>query len=322
MGYLAGLSYAISRASGLPFPVVFKLPSIIADALTCALLWRISRAGPWIAVIFAWNLNATLISGHHCNTDSIYAMLCLASVYLISARGKDFFGGLVLGAAINVKLIPTILLIPMFALFHERRALAKFAAGLAIAAIPYLVCFSVVGKDFATHAFGYASFVDNWGVELFLQKLARYPRLSTTFGPAVDDYRIVGRGVIILAIVLLAMIARRRDMDRYTTAACAASLFLILTPGFGIQYTAFVTPLLLAASPMWGSMYAICASVFALCWYGLNWDGYLPITNPPGIQLHGTTMLAGLLSWGVVVAYGTRTLLRHRRSSPFPGARA
>src|SRR5205814_9830382 len=111
------------------FPYLFKLAPIAADAVTCWLLWRIwhPRAGAiWAAAaaaIYAWNPVAILISAHHCNTDSIYAMLCLAAVYVIESRrgsvGAWFWGGLLLGAAINVKLIPVLLIPPLVILCRD-----------------------------------------------------------------------------------------------------------------------------------------------------------------------------------------------------------
>src|SRR5438067_1706322 len=108
-GYFAGMAYYLANVSGISFSLIFKLPSIAADTITCLLLWRIDRrAGPWIAAAFAWNLDSILVTGHHCNTDSIYATLCLASDYLVEGRGAHFLSGLALGAAINVKLIPVV----------------------------------------------------------------------------------------------------------------------------------------------------------------------------------------------------------------------
>jgi len=314
MGCFAAFALWLSRGMEVPFPLLFKIPSILADAMTCALLWKIGlpRVGPWIAAIFAWDLNSILVSAHHCNTDSIYVMLCLASVYLIESRGAHLLGGLLLGAAINVKLIPVVLLIPMFALCRDRKSLMRFSAGLAIGSISFWPVLILAGRDYGLHALGYASFVDNWGIELFLQKLARSPGLSMTLGPSIERYRQAGRVVVFAVIWLMSLSARRRGWNRYVASASAASIFLIVTPGFGIQYTAFAAPLILAASPLWGLMYVIAASALALCWYGLNWDGTFPITNPPGIQLHGATMLAGLATWAVLMAFVVRTICRAR----------
>jgi hypothetical protein len=86
----------------------------------------------------------------------------------------------------------------------------------------------------------------------------------------------------------------------------------VLTPGFGIQYTAFASPLLFAAAPIWGIAYATLAGITALCWYGLNWNGKLPITNPPGIQLRPPTSWFGLLAWALLAGFVIRSLRKRR----------
>ena len=54
-----------------------------------------------------------LVSGYHGNTDAVYAMLSLLAVYLLQDRNRPLLAGLALGLAINIKLIPVLLIPPL-----------------------------------------------------------------------------------------------------------------------------------------------------------------------------------------------------------------
>jgi Gpi18-like mannosyltransferase len=108
----------LSQKIGVSFPTVFKLPMLLADAVACWLLHQIvaRRAGTisgWVSAgVYAIAPISILITAHHCNTEPLYVMLALAAA-LATDRGRPLLAGLLLGAAINVKLVP-VLLIPTF----------------------------------------------------------------------------------------------------------------------------------------------------------------------------------------------------------------
>src|SRR5688572_14150946 len=111
----------ISELTRLPFSFVYKQPLIAADAIVCALLWKIwihrngnARHAAIVVAAYAWCPIAMLLAAHHGNFDPLYAMLCLLAAYVIDRHRAWFIGGLILGAAINVKLIP-VLLVPVLA---------------------------------------------------------------------------------------------------------------------------------------------------------------------------------------------------------------
>ena len=89
-----------ARYIGFSFPFVFKMFDVAADAVTCLLLWKILQLRQGIrfasiaVCLFAWSPCSILLTGHHCNTDPIYVMLCLLCVWLVEDRGFDFLGGL------------------------------------------------------------------------------------------------------------------------------------------------------------------------------------------------------------------------------------
>lgn len=310
----------ISDATRLPFPFVFKQPLIISDCVVCVLLWKswLHRTGnrmraAIVVAAYACCPIAILLSAHHGNFDPIYAMLCLLAAYVIDRHRAWFLGGLVLGAAINVKLIPVLLVPVLAALCRDRKELLRFLAALTMTSIPFLAMLAIERSVFVRNVLNYQSFIDYWGINLFLKEASRQPRFSAVAQTLMYEYFDRGRWILLGAIALLAIAARRKKLSAIEASACAAATFLIFTPGFGLQYLAFVTPLLFAVRLAPAVVYGITAGLFALFNYWLNWSGGFPIdstgiaTPPraPGPQF-------GLLAWAVLVAFVMREVRRQR----------
>jgi hypothetical protein len=304
------------------FAFLFKLPVIAADGLVCWLLWRIwscrvgSRWGAAAAALHAWNPVAIQISAHHGNTDSIYAALCLASIYIIQEFGAWFWGGLILGAAINVKLIPVLLIAPIAATCDSPRALVRFLAGLTCAAIPFVPPLLFETRAFVQHALTYNSYPCDWGISLFFLTTARMPKFSAVVGDMFNRYVDSGRYLLLGAIVLLTIWARRyrndASVDRYRIGAMTFALFLILTPGFGLQYAICVLPLLSAVSFSATILYSLVAGLMVLFTYWLMWEGGLPMVTFGGGSPRGPAPAYGLLAWAVLINFVWKSLRRVR----------
>lgn len=320
-GYLgAFLSWASSLTS-IRFSIVFKIPVIAAEFASAALLWRIwdRRAGRSSAalalLVFGLGLDGILVSGYHGNTDCIYAFFCLYSAYLVEERGADFSGGLALGAAINIKLIPVLLIGPFVARYRSWRGAARFVGGLAVAAIPFAIVLILDARHFYTNALAYKSRVDNWGIDFFLLQLSQ-TRLADIEPRAVDLYSVWGRLLILAAIGLLVVAARRTERwNRYELGALTLSSFLVLTPGFGVQYTVAVVPLLCAVSLSSAALYSTLAGLCVGLSYYLYWTGTIPPRSMFGVPRAVPASLFGLLAWWTLCLFVTRTLRRRQRDS-------
>jgi hypothetical protein len=319
-------AYSNRQGAAAAFPFVFRLPDILADALSCWLLLRIGsrRGGPRavaiLALAFAWSPCAILIAGHHGSTDSVYAALCLLAAYCAADLEAPFLAGLALGAAINVKLIPVLLIAPMLALYRSWRNAGRFVAGLAVMAVPFVPILIFCGRDFGRSVMAYASYRDYWGVNLFLLETAHLPQFSAEGWEMVDRYTDIGRYLVALCVIGFSLLARRRRMSFYDTAAASASLFLILTPGFGVQYMIFVLPLLFAANFKAAMRYSLLSGGFLFIAYALFWDGNIPIQTYgiAGEIRRGPGALLGLLAWTGLVAYVWQLI---GKSSDLPPAR-
>lgn len=298
------------------FAFLFRLPIIAADGLGIWLLWRIwrPRIGPAkaaaIAAGFAWSLDAILVSGFHCNTDPIYVALCLLAVYLMDDRRAIFCAGLALGAAINVKLIPVLLVGPLLLSCRDRKEAWRFVSGLALAAIPFLPVLFYAGPDFFRHAVAYNSGVNRWGINYFLLLGKETPAWTATSGGPAAWYHGNGRYLLFGLIALWAAAARTWSRwNRYEIAAVTLALFLVFTPGFGVQYTVAVGLLMFAVRPRVAMAYATVSGLFLLNVY-LNRK--VPDIFPPIAVFDGAVSPAeatvGCVAWAMAAYFILTTL--------------
>lgn len=305
MGLLAAALMRLSELTGLRFAVAFKLAPIAADVLCLVLLWRIwSRRASQVAVplaavaIFAFSPNAILVSAYHGNTDPLVGLFVLAACVLVEEHARFFWAGVALAAAVNVKLIPLILA-PVF-LANVRRwpDALRFCGGLSLGVLPFIPVVLRVGDAFYRNAIAYESNFDRWGIPLFIHLGTEHPRWVDWATQTRAWFVPAGRYLVLSAILALCAWSRwRRPLSTYQLAAGGLAAFLVLAPGFGVQYTAIIGPVLVAASLRWGLVHALSAGAFVGSVYYLFWTreglleshfvGYLP----------SPSYWVGLVSW-------------------------
>lgn len=323
MAELARVALWVSEQTGVRFAVCFKAPVVASEILSLYVLWDVWRrrrgpgAGALAAAAFAWNLDSILVSAYHGNTDCLFAALCLLSAYFVEERQRHLAGGLALGAAINVKLIPVFLILPFLARYRRWSEAARFTAGMALGALPFVPILIVAGKGFYRNVLAYKSFVDQWGIPLFLLQSQSSPRLRGIAQEWTAAYSVFGRYLTLLLPLAVAILAARSNrFDRYQLGALTLALFLIVAPGFGIQYTVAVVPLLFAVEVAAASVYSLVAGLFAAIVYFCFWDGKWPAASRFASQLPMAGALFGLIAWWVLCAFVVKMLFPPRRRSP------
>jgi hypothetical protein len=280
-----GLFYAYSISGAFNHP---PLPLLMA------------QYSLWLAK--AWCLDALLVSGYHCNTDSIYAFFSLLAAYYIEER-KPLRAGLALGVAINIKLIPVLLIAPLYTLCRNRRDTMWFTAGLELGFIPFIPPLLGASEGFIAHVLGYRSLVQPWGISFicdWLMPAAGWQDMGSTFLYHYFDY---GRVIILLPIFALTLLAWRwRVWNAYELAVMTIALFFIFTPGFGVQYTVAIVPLLFCVNIAWGSLYGLLAGLYLLDVYRAFWTHSIP---PYSVFNHHYPLsfasLFGLAAWGLLI---------------------
>ena len=303
----------------LRFAILLKLPGLIAEGITSYLLWRIWQpAGRlWAAAAvaaFALNLDSILVSGFHGSTDSLCAMFCLASAIGVQRRAF-FWGGLALAAALNVKLIPLVLVPPLLIQARTERQALRFLAALALGALPFLPFLVSAGRGFYAHAIAYGSNPDNWGIGFLLNASEQNPRFADAAAVLARLYRYFGRYLIMGTCVILGAWGRWRGWSAYRVSFLCLATFLVLAPGFGVQYTVYVVPVLFAISLPQAMAYSIASGLFILSvYFNFALPGY-PFRSQFTSWYPLPTSLFGLLAWAVLIVIVLRDL---GRSQPLP----
>jgi hypothetical protein len=325
MGYMVEGLRALAPTLGWAFPPTFKLVPIAADGLSGLLIFRVwlahtgdYRAARRALLWFTLSLNAVLVSGFHGNTDPLVGALVLAACVAVE-RHHTFVGGALLAAAINVKLIP-LLLAPLLAARLIPREISRFTAGLALGALPFLPVMWMVGDEFVTNAVAYRSNFDNWGVPLFI-RVTEYIGGASVAGLWAEAYVRVGPVLVIVGVLAVAGYARlAQRFSTYELAALGLAIFLILAPGFGVQYTAIVGPVLLAISQRWGGAWAVTSGLFLLVVYATFATGEFPLYSYFDSPIHPRAAVMGFFAWTLLVAFTWTTVRRGRPAPPEPVA--
>jgi hypothetical protein len=311
MGWWSLAALKLAIAQGWRFDPCFKLLPIAAEAGSAMLLFSIWRkrgqrfaTGALAFAAFAWNLDSLLVSGYHGNTDSLAAMFALLACWLIEEHAAPFAAGLALAAAINVKLIP-VLLIPVLAVrVKSPRDLVRLGAGLAIGTVPYFPMFLTSWEGFSRNAISYNSNFDNWGLAFFVNRGEASTALHDVFAAIHPAFAFAGRYLIIGGVLAACAFSRWKKVgDAYQLAAIAFGLFLVLTPGFGVQYTVYVVPVLFAASLRWGMAYATAAGAFIFSVYFHFWNRAVPLESIFTTPYPLPSALLGLLPWAMLIAF-------------------
>lgn len=311
-GYVALTLEAVAQLTHLPFYFVFKLAPVVADTAVMGLLWQMysggsRRTGALAVAVFALSPAAILVSGFHGNIDPVVGALVLASAWALE-RGRHGRAGLLLGLAINLKLIPVFLVPVLLGRAWVDGHLRQAAKGLAVSALPLIALFLATPAGALWHLVGYRPTFDNWGLAFLVRLVDRTARVLPS-RISYPIWELVGRCLTVLASTLAGVLAARSRRSSLAMYAVGMALFLVFVPGFGVQWTAILGPILAASSWRWGGAWGLAAGTFiggvysaflvdapgpALSWF----DAALPF---PWVWL-------GLLAWGLLIAFCWRSV--------------
>ncbi len=266
--------------SGLSFGLLLRLPTVLADTGSLALLLRLLPATRYrmAAGSVYWLNPLTLIySGYHGNTDSLLAFVLLLVFFFLS-RGQHTTAALALGVSFWVKL-PGLLLVPAFVFFlpnwRQRLRFSALAAAVGIATyLPFLVADpAVVWKN----VFGYRGQVFQtpagqpiWGMWIFLAHLLNH--LSVQHAKAVLHYMLFyvnHDAFVVLGLILIWSWLRRADRTISQLALTSSGAFAFLyafSSHWTWQYFAWSVPFWFLAGPWLGAVATLFAGSYI---YGL-----------------------------------------------------
>ncbi|HJX91163.1 MAG TPA: glycosyltransferase 87 family protein [Pyrinomonadaceae bacterium] len=295
----------LSDITPLPFQFWIRLPAIIADVGSVWLLLKLKT--PWLMLLlFCLCPAAILISGFHGNTDPVMVFLLLLSVYAFERFSSDWLAGLAFGMALNIKIVPLIFIPAIFFyLSNMKRRVVFFAVALAIlfvASLPYIMIDPIL---IGHKMLGYGSTYNRWGWPLLLNFIF-LPRSTL---PLIDyDSAILHRFLfgyskymISVFVVVISWFMNRRNANKpslFFQYGLIFSLFLTLTPGFGVQYLAWLIPFVIALGESRTIFYYASSGAYLFAIYEFWSDGTFYFANSTTHQTPTVTVFASsLLCW-------------------------
>src|SRR5688572_2875685 len=215
----------------LSFPFLIRAPACLADFATALLVFELvriarpARQAATAAVLVACSPVLFVVSSFHGNTDPVFVMFSLLSVYLLVVPRWALAAGLAFGIALSIKLVPVVLL-PVLVVVLVRlgwRRLAAFAGGGAIVFLLLWLPVLVSRWDaFREQVLAYnGSVLRQWGLPQFLSWIDLPGAGSWLAGP--------GRfGILLVSGLAAAAVAWRRPDAVVPAAGLSLVLFLLL----------------------------------------------------------------------------------------------
>jgi hypothetical protein len=305
----------LADLSGLPLRFWMRLTCAAGDLASVFLLLGIlfRRRIPFhpAALLLAVASPVSLmVSGFHGNTDPIMVALLLLSLYLLET-GPAWLAGAALGMAVNIKIVP-LLFAPAIFLFLRGKKRVEFAGG---AAAMFVVCsLPVLAQDPTLvwkHVFGYSPQSGMWGLSALILGL------GTDAGFQV--YTSIAKAVL-LGLVSAASIWMNwgeRRLPPLVQCGFLALLLLAMSPGFGVQYLAWLVPWTCLLRFREALAFHVAGGVLLFVYYtrasqGFPWymanSAKTPVWNE-------SLILLGLVCWLVICCLVILFGLRLRKTS-------
>jgi hypothetical protein len=319
VGYLL-LGINAATHVGLSLQFTIRALASAADVVTAFLVLEILRTrrglveAMWAGVVVAASPVLIVISGFHGNTDPIFVMLTLLSLYLLADRKFPFLAGLSLAAALSVKIVPIVVVPALFAFAVRkgRRTTLRASAGFLALALPlWLPPLLFHFRAIERNVFGYTGVgVSHWGLFQIGRWLGNPSVTTWMLGP--------GRLLALAVCAGLPALAVWRRPDVVADAVGLALVgVLVLSPAFSMQYLVWAAAASLLVALRLGVVYNLLAGVLLVIVY-TRWNAGLPwnVAHASDMNKRETALafvvwmvLAAGYCWGLVRAFsaGSRT---------------
>ena len=219
MGYFSVFARWISGSDMARFSFWMKLPGLLSEVMAAALIWivwskRNVRSAATAFAAYGASPTLILVSGFHGNTDCAYAGLSLLAFYLMCEKNAPLLSGLALAVALNVKILPLLLVPPLLAQCRSRREVLRFSLGAAAGIVPFLPFLLTVPGDMYRNMLAYNSLQLEWGLYTFLSYANQEALVGGMFQGLTDEFLHLGRYLIVGCIVTLSVLVALRAQPR------------------------------------------------------------------------------------------------------------
>jgi hypothetical protein len=261
------------------FPFLLRAPACLADFGTALLVFelvrlvRSARDAAIAAVLVVWSPVLFVVSGFHGNTDPLFLMFTLLSVYLLVVRGWALAAGVAFATAVSIKLVPVVLgpvLLVVLVRLGRRRLAAFVSGGALVFGLLWVPVIVSRWDGFRTQVLAYnGGFVRQWGLVQFL---------TWAHAPTGTVAWLVGQGrfaVVLVSGLAAAAVAWRRSDALVPAVGLSLVLFLLLSSAFAMQYLAWPLAGAYLIDRWAATGYNLIASAFIVVVYN-HWNRALP----------------------------------------------
>jgi hypothetical protein len=276
MLYVLRAIHGLSETTGIPFQFWIRLPAILADLGTILVLARVLRpAFPLrtaALVLCAAAPVSVFVSGFHGNTDPLMIFFVVLAIAVLgdgrseASPRRAAIAGACFGLALDVKVVPLVFGPAILLWLPDwRKRCAFFGAALAVVLITWAPLLLDAPVLVARRVLGYGSTYGLWGISRVIPS---------------DDLRRYGRIFLVLVVLTVSVHMNRasRKVPLFRQAAVVAFAFLAATPGFGVQYLAWLVPFTVALPLGAAVLFHLASGAFLAVVYTF-WCGR-PIETP------------------------------------------
>jgi hypothetical protein len=296
------------RDLGISFRFLIRVPATLSDVVTSLLIFELVRGSRPLreatvaGVMVASSPALLIISGYHGNTDPIFVMLALASLYLLVNERSGFLAGLAFAAAINIKIVPIValpVLLLIAARSSRRRILAFLTGGGALLAVTWGPVIPHRWAAFEQNVLGYKGLnYPQWG----LVEFARVVGFSNHWQ---EMLRGAGRyPLLLLSAGVPLLIAWRRPTASTSAFGLSLVAVLLLSTSTAARYLVWAVAAVFLINVWAGVIYNVAASLLLIVIYD-HWNGGAFMWNwghaRSGVWTRGEVFLGGIV-WLTLLA--------------------
>ena len=235
IGYMLLVVNAATQR-GFSFPLAIRIPAIGADVVTSFLVLELLRTRRSLlealaaATLVALSPILLVISGYHGNTDPVFVMFSLLSVYLLVDRRAPGLAGFAIAIALSVKIVPVVIVptLLVFAIRAGRRVALRFVLSMGVLiAVTWVPVVTQVWQPFRHDVLDYAG-----------AARARWGLVSIIGHPSwVTHHATTQRYIIVFVVTVIpAAVVLWRPWLAVEASGLALVGLLLLSPAFAMQY--------------------------------------------------------------------------------------
>src|SRR5262249_60325254 len=155
----------------------------------------------------------------------------------------------------------------------------------------------------------YNSNPENWGIGFFLNAAEQNPRFSAITTDVAHAYRDGARYLILGICVVFGFWGRWARWNAFRLSFLCLAAFLVFAPGFGVQYTVYVVPMLFAISLPQAVLYSWVSGLFILAvYFNFAQVHEYPLRSQFTTAYPPPASLFGLVAWTLLIVLLLRNL--------------